>query len=305
MAVLLVMCEGDVDDSAASLSAAHHWLGAGPVVASRIGASAHSIAMSNLKVFDDGFERMLVISNRGTPKDRPGRIAQRLLEIETYRVLALQGLQVAKDITQRISDLEQTLAAITFKLEKKDGTDQALLDSLVSQASSVERLIATHSYRFSASRAYDGLVRQRIAELKERGVPGHQQFGEFLQRRIAPAMATVESTSTRLNALSERVSRTSSLLRTRVDIASETQNHLLLEKLSKGQTMQLHLQATVEGLSVAAISYYIVSLIQHMAHALQRIGLDVDPELVAGCSIPIVALTIWTLSKRVHAKFLG
>jgi len=303
MAMLLVMIGGDIDDTSSCVTSAQEWLGSGPAVVSVIGASAHSLVASNLKVSEDGFERMLVISKRDTPNDRPGRIAQRLLDIETYRLMALRGLAVAKEIAMPLTLLEQELATTTSKLVHNSDSDQVLLDSLVSQASSVERFIATHSYRFSASRAYDALVRQRIAELKERNVPGYQLLGEFLQRRVAPAMATVASTSTRLNALSERVSRTSALLRTRVDIAAEMQNQLLLEKLSKGQSLQLHLQATVEGLSVAAISYYIVSLILHLSHALHSVGLLADPELVAGISIPIVVVSVWRISKRVHNKF--
>ena len=48
-----------------------------------------------------------------------------------------------------------------------------------------------------------------------------------------------------MTSLSERINRASSLLRTRVDIATEEQNRMLLEKLTKGQELQLRLQSTV------------------------------------------------------------
>lgn len=301
-AVLLVMVEGNIEDVNGCIASAQRWLGRSPTVVSIIGSSGHSLYASDLQVQEDGFERMIVISGKGTPSDRPGRVAQRFLEIETYRLLALRGLAVAKEITPSLTSLECTLADITTKLERKAETDQALLDLLISQASSLERLIATHSYRFSASRAYDGLVRQRIVEIKEKTVPGYQPLGEFLKRRIAPAISTVVSTSSRLNALSERVSRTSALLRTRVDIASEAQNQQLLEKLTKGQELQLRLQATVEGLSVAAISYYVVSLVGHGAQALHAAGLPLNAEMVSGVSIPIVLLAVWRLSAGMQNK---
>ena len=46
-----------------------------------------------------------------------------------------------------------------------------------------------------------------------------------------------------------------------MDLATEMQNQQLSEKLTRGQDMQLRLQSTVEGLSIAAISYYVVSLL--------------------------------------------
>lgn len=82
--------------------------------------------------------------------------------------------------------------------------------------------------------------------MREQPLSGIQTVGEFMQRRLAPAMATVNATSLRLSALAERIARASDLLRTRVDIASENHNQELLEKLTKGQATQLRLQTTVE-----------------------------------------------------------
>lgn len=65
------------------------------------------------------------------------------------------------------------------------------------------------------------------------------------------------------------------LLRTRVDIAAEIHDQQLLEKLTRGQALQLQLHSTVEGLSIAAISYYVVSLILYLGKALKAMGLSV------------------------------
>ena len=143
---------------------------------------------------------------------------------------------------------------------------------------------------------------ERIAELRERPLPATQTVGEFMQRRLSPAMATVVATSQRLSALSERVARTSALLRTRVDIATEAQNQQLLEKLTRGQDLQLRLQSTVEGLSIAAISYYVVSLVLYGAKALEKMGLPMNPEMTAGLSIPLVLLGVWKTVQRIHAR---
>jgi uncharacterized membrane-anchored protein len=276
------------------------------VIGSRMGNTTeglpHSCVLTHFRLGEDGFERMLVVAPTGTHDARSGRISQRLLELETYRLMALRGLPVAKELAPVLSEAEAQLADITARLERKGDSDQALLDVLVSLAARIERATAEHGYRFSATRAYDTLVGQRIAELRERPVAGIQTVGEFMQRRLSPAMATVAATAQRLASLSERVSRTSALLRTRVDIATESQNQVLLEKLTKGQALQLRLQSTVEGLSIAAISYYVVSLVLYGAKALSKLGLPLNPEMTAGLSIPLVLWGVWRLTQRIHAK---
>jgi uncharacterized membrane-anchored protein len=98
------------------------------------------------------------------------------------------------------------------------------------------------------------------------------------------------------------VARTSALLRTRVDIATEVQNQQLLEKLTRGQELQLRLQSTVEGLSIAAISYYVVSLVLYGGKALKGAGVPINPEVAAGAVIPLVLWGVWTAIRRIHAK---
>ena len=301
-AIQIVMVEADLDAPAAVLSQARHWLGDHTVVASSMGNNAHSLAVTDFMLRPDGFERMLVIGRPGTSHTRAGRIAARLLELETYRLMALRGLPVVKRLGPQLAQSEQQLADITAQLENKSASDQALLDTLVSLAAGVERATAEHVYRFSATRAYNTLVGQRIAELREQPIPGTQTIGEFMQRRLLPAMATVESTHQRLASLSDRVTRTSALLRTRVDIATEEQNQQLLAKLTKGQELQLRLQSTVEGLSIAAISYYVVSLILYVGKAGKEAGLPIKPELLAGAMIPLVLWAVWRTTKKIHEK---
>jgi len=199
---------------------------------------------------------------------------------------------------------ENELASITARLERKTESDQELLDTLVSLAASVERATAEHIYRFSASQAYYTLVGQRLTELREKAIPGTQMIGEYLQHRLSPAMATVASTARRLASLSGRVARASDLLRTRVNIATEAQNHELLAKLNRGQEMQLHLQSTVEGLSIAAISYYVISLLLYGAKALKAAGLQINPEMAAGALVPVVLWAVWRTTQKIHAKLM-
>ncbi len=300
-AVQLVLVEADLSDEAHAIAQAHRWFGRRTLVASQMGAG-HSWVITDFQIGANGFERMLVMAPPDTSQTRAGRISMRLMELETYRLMALRGLPVAKSMGPVLSNLEAELAEITALLERKTTREQDLLDRLIALAARVERATAEHTFRFSATKAYDALVQQRIAELREKAIPGTQTLGEFMRRRLSPAMATVASTGQRLASLSERVARTSALLRTRVDIATEGQNQLLLEKLTKGQELQLRLQSTVEGLSIAAISYYVVSLLLYGAKALKSVGVPIDPEMAAGALIPVVLWGVWTTTRRIHAK---
>lgn len=301
-AVKVAMVPGDLHRSDELLVQARKWFGGNPVVASLIGREGHSLAVTDFMLRPSGFERMLVMMSADASETRAGRVSQRLLEIETYRLMALRGLPLTKRLIPELADAERQLAEITAQLENKAASDQELLDTLTSLAARIERATVEHGYRFAATQAYNKLVMQRITELREKAIPGTQTIGEFMQRRLSPAIATVEATAQRLSYLSARVSRTSALLRTRVDILAETQNQQLLEKLTHGQELQLRLQSTVEGLSIAAISYYVISLLLYVVKAGQAAGLPIHPELVTGMLIPIVLWAVWRTTRRIHDK---
>jgi uncharacterized membrane-anchored protein len=301
-AINLAMLHGDLNEPQKTLALARTWLGEHAVVASQMGNNGHSLVVTDFMLRENGFERMLVVAPADTTETRAGRVSQRLLEIETYRLMALRGLPVAKQLGPLLSESERQLANITAQMENKSATDEELLGTLVALAAGVERATSEHAYRFSATRAYDTLVAQRIAELRERPIPGTQTVGEFMQRRLSPAIATVAATSQRLASLSERISRASALLRTRVDIATEAQNQQLLEKLTRGQALQLRLQATVEGLSIAAISYYVVSLLYYGIKAVKAGGVPINAEIATGAAIPLVLGAVWYTTRRIHKK---
>ena len=282
------------------------WLGNGTLIGSKMGRTSdnqsHSQLMTNLKIGADGFERILVLTAPETSENRAGRIAQRLLELETYRIMSLLSLPVAKQLSVKLRETEVKLVEITTRLEKQDDSDEVLMNELATLATQVESITAEHSYRFSAALAYDAIVRERISEMREKPLSGMQTVGEFMQRRLAPAIATVKATSERLSALAERVARASALLRTRVEIAAEAHNRQLLEKLTRGQELQLRLQATVEGLSIAAITYYVVSLALFIGKAVKAYGVNVNPELLAGFCTPVVLFVCWRTIQRIHLR---
>ena len=307
-AIQLGMLNEGMDDPD-SIFKAKQWLGHGTVIGGTLGRTTgdqpHSHLITNLRIGDDGFVRMLVLTSSGTSENRAGRVAQRLLELETYRIMALLSLPVAKQLSSKLVEAEAQLVDITARIEANSDSDEVLLNHLASLAAQVESATAEHSYRFSAARAYDAIVRERISEMREKPLSGIQTLGEYLQRRLAPAVATVNATSERLEALAERVARASALLRTRVEIAAEAHNQELLEKLTRGQALQLQLQTTVEGLSVAAITYYVVSLLYYLTKAAKAYGINLNPEMVAGFSAPLVLVFSWLLIRKIHRNFRG
>jgi uncharacterized membrane-anchored protein len=299
--VLVLSADANIDVSDALELAGPPWFGHDALFASMLGNRQHSLAVTDFKINSDGVERFLVLTQSQTSASRVGRVVQRLLEMEIYRMVALRGLPVAKFLSSELGEAERALAAITHDIEGRAVEDHLLLEQLAKLAAAVERANAQHNFRFSATRAYNEIFLQRMVELRESPVQGIQTLGEFMQRRLSPAIATVAASAQRLESLSQRISRAGDLLRTRVDIATEQQNHQLLEKLTKGQALQLRLQQTVEGLSIAAISYYVVSLVYYLAKSFKDLGwLPVSPETVTGLAITPIVLGVWFAMRRVH-----
>lgn len=299
-AIELLMLESIEPEPQQVLERAREWFGDSTVVASQLGRG-HSLAVTDFRLLPSGFERMVVIAPPDTSGTRAGRISQRLLEIETYRLMALRGLPVAKALSPMLRAAEAELAGITAALESGGSSDAELLETLIALAARVERATAEHGFRFAATQAYDTLVRERIEELRELPISGTQTIGEFMRRRLSPAIATVNSTGQRLSSLSQRIERAGALLRTRVDIATEGQNQELLAKLTRGQELQLRLQSTVEGLSIAAIAYYVVSLLLYVAKAAVSAGAPLNPEMTAGALVPVVLWGVWRTVRGIHA----
>jgi len=262
--------------------------------------SGSEIADGAARVFTDfrlhdGCTRF-VLADRALTERQAGRVLQRLFEIEAYRIMALLALPIARRQSPRIVQIEAALATLTDRIasapEGSAQQDEQLLHELTRLAAEVESGLAASQFRFGACRAYFELVTRRIEELRESRLPGVQTLEEFMARRFTPAVATCNTVSQRLHDLSERVSQASNLLSTRVDITRERQNQALLASMDKRARLQLRLQQTVEGLSVAAICYYVAGLVGYGAKALKAAGVPLNPDLIVGLTIPVVALAV-------------
>lgn len=248
----------------------------------------------------DGMTRMLVL-DRGLTPARTGALSQRLIDIETYRTLAMLGLPLALNLSGRARRIEDRLAQTTREMKVAETRDsQTLLADLTELAAELEADAASSLYRFGASRAYDGIVVERLEALEEEAVPGYDTWGGFLQRRVAPAMRTCRSVEERQANLSRKLTRATTLLRTWVDVEVEKQNRDLLASMNNRARLQLRLQQTVEGLSVAAVSYYVVGLIGYVAKGASIFGHAFAPEIITAASVPVAILLVWWGVRRVR-----
>ena len=271
------------------------------LVASTV-AEGHGEVYTDFQLHPDGYSRMVLLTGSLTPR-RQGRLVQQLMEIETYRMAALLGVPAAREASQVLADAERELAALAHAIRHAERADEAgLLDRLTRLAGEVEgQYAATHS-RFSATRAYFELVDRRIRDIAESRMPGMQTIAEFMERRLSPARSTCDWAARRQNALSERVSRMSNLLRTRVDFEQQQSSQQLLTAMNQRQDLQLKLQSTVEGLSVAAITYYFTGLVSYLSKGAEKFGWPFSSDVTAACALPFVGLIVWLSMRRLHNK---
>lgn len=266
-------------------------------------AGGSAVLITDLKADGAGFTRFL-IEDCGLAPIQAGALAQRVLEIETYRILALLGLPEAQRAAPTVRTIEEQLAEVTAEMRKTTNlnANRALLDRLTALAGEAEAIVAETSYRFSATSAYEQLVESRLRAIDETSIGGQSTLAGFLRRRMMPAMRTCRSTVHRLSDLSDKLGRAASLLRARVDVELESQNRNLLETMNRRARIQLRLQQTVEGLSVAAVSYYIVGLIAYLAKGASDAGMPVNSGIVAAAAVPVVIVVIALMVRRFRRR---
>lgn len=262
-----------------------------------------AIAATDFRIGSDGFVHMLVV-DRGMPPLRAGTLVQQLLELETYRSLCLLGLPAAQALQPVVRAIENSLAAITAEMTRSEGlaANRALLDRLMAVAGELEAGASQTQFRFGATRAYFEIVAARLAALQERPLEELQTMAAFMNRRLVPAVRTCSAIEEREAVLSDKLARAANLLRTRVDIELEQQNSELLKAMNERARLQLRLQQTVEGLSIAAISYYVVSLLDYALEPLPLDALGVPHKLLKAllvvATVTFIAWVVLSLRRR-------
>lgn len=260
-----------------------------------------AVVGGDFRIDENGHGRFVVLAAPEIGRRRLGRIVQRLLEIETYKSMALLTLPVARQVAGSVARLDRELAEVVASMAGETGQETEALDRLLKIAAEIEHLVSTSAFRFGAAGAYEAIVNQRIAVLREQRIGGRQLFAEFMTRRFDPAMRTCRSAEERLSDLSARAERAADLLRTRVDVANQAQNVKVLKAMDRRAAMQLRLQETVEGLSVVAISYYALSLAGHVLAPVAEAAHVSEPVLLALLTVPVIGV-VWYLVRRIRKR---
>jgi uncharacterized membrane-anchored protein len=278
------------------------------LVGSRLSGDT-AVAWTDFQIHEDGFGRILV-KDRGLEKRKAGRLVQRLLEIETYRMMALLALPLVNVLRPRMRRIEGGLADIAGRMtsiEELEDT-RAMLADLSQLSAEIEEITARASYRIDASCAYYALVRRRTERLREERIEGLQTIDEFMERRLAPAMQTCETFDQNRESLSCRLTRASDLLRTRVDVALEGQNRDLLESMDRRARLQQRLQRILQVISIVALTYYLSLLFATVLKALEATGISINIDLMTGAAIPFMIGLVWLglwWARRVIAREHG
>lgn len=242
------------------------------------------------------FNRFVIETGELDPT-RSSRLLQNILELESYRLLALLTFPLARRLTPELRQTDQQLMHLVEDLAST-GEDAAkpLLEELLALATSIENMRARSNYRFNATRAYASLVRKRLRMLRECRPQSQVSLSGFLERRFSPAIETCNAVEGQLQGLSRRIARAGDLLRTRIDLDIQHQNQKLLASMDRRASLQLHLQQTVEGLSIFAISYYVMGLV---SYALKPWS---PGKWLTAALVPVVVAAVWLMVRGIRKQ---
>ncbi|MGB8712136.1 MAG: DUF3422 domain-containing protein [Onishia taeanensis] len=254
---------------------------------------------SDFRLTEDGVNHLLIV-NRHLNDYRLGRMTRRLLEIETYRMMASLALPLAKERSGELRCFEQELAALSDRNAAAEDTDsRPLLRDITALSARLVHSSAGARVRFSATDAYAKIVFSRIEELRETRTGDGQRLGLFILRRFQPTVRYCSAIDRRQASLEQSVAHLSDLLRTRAQVEIEEQNAVMLKSLNERTSSQLKIQKAVEGLSIIVISYYIISLLKLSLEGLDAVGLGMEPRQAAAIVAPLGILIIGGLAWRI------
>lgn len=261
-------------------------------------------ALTDFAVDGAGYTRMALRLPDAPPLEA-GRLTQRLIEVETYRSMALLGLPLARSVSPDLSSMEDELSEITHALSALGEThdNHALLKRLSDLLAANDALATRTAFRFSASRAYQALVQNRLELLQERKEGQYPTISNFLSARLDPAIETCNAVETRQNRLSSDVARTTNLMRTGITLDMERQNGALLDDMVRRTRLQMRFNRMLQGISVAGLAYYLVGLFAFVAKGLKEaeiIPAALSAEMVDAISVPFAILIAWAFMARVR-----
>ena len=228
-------------------------------------------------------------------------IARRLLEVETYRTMALLGLPLARSASPPLREIEIELTRLMDGLsEARTSTDfQHTLATLQELSVRSGRLSERLDYRFAAGKAYGDILRVRLGGLRETSTTRGSTLTHYLGNRVDPGLATCAAMEKRLATLSAKIERAIGLLNVRIGVDSQLQNAAFLDSIARTARSQFLLQRTVEGLSTIAISYYLLGIVSYVfAGPLEE--LHWSKTMALSLCAPLIVLAVWLMARQVR-----
>lgn len=254
---------------------------------------------------DNGFTRAVIFNITLAPI-RMGRVVQRVVEMETYRFIAMMGLAIVKEHSPTVSKLDKSFNKLTNDISTTINTPDADMRILLKHYSTIsatlEQTSSDTSYRLAATKAYRDVFLARLHALRPTYLDGHQGLIGFTDRRMMPAMQTCEAFSARLERLSKRSVRVGQLIQTETESKIQEQNRDLLVSMDRRARTQLRLQQTVEGFSIVALTYYGVGLVHYLAKGLPLAEWGVTSGMINALSVPIIGITVFTLIRETSKR---
>eukprot|EP00996_Jenningsia_fusiforme_P006560 NODE_802_length_1895_cov_40.555255_g740_i0.p1 GENE.NODE_802_length_1895_cov_40.555255_g740_i0~~NODE_802_length_1895_cov_40.555255_g740_i0.p1 ORF type:complete len:456 (-),score=67.21 NODE_802_length_1895_cov_40.555255_g740_i0:421-1788(-) len=273
-------------------------------------AGGRSRLYTDLRHDEDGFLRVLLVNGGrkgGMNGFKTGQTLQYILDVETYRMMAMLTIPQAKNVDHQLERVRRDVTEVmrTIDIEKGVQSDAArsMLDRLCHLSTLTETMRVDTAFRFKAAEQYHVLVLERLNSLNLTSVNGLQSIDTFLRRRFDPQMRACRSVEDALNAQTEQNARSVGLLQAFVSVDMEEQSHQSLRTMNATAERQLKLQNAVEGLSVIALSYYLCGLIGMVCNAAAAAGvMPVPPAVAVGCAVPVciasLRLAVLRLRKR-------
>ncbi|MCW6507315.1 DUF3422 domain-containing protein [Lichenifustis flavocetrariae] len=230
-----------------------------------------------------------------------GAIVRRVLEIETYRVMSLIGITLARHVSPQLSRLEARLTEAMQAIGSSASAAEShvLLETMHDLQVAAAHTVELTRYRFGACQAYGDILGQRLKNLDERPNGEHRTLARYLNHRVDPALATFKAIQQRQTALFDQMARSTALLGTRISLDIQTQNRHILETISNTAQSQFRLQRTVEGLSTIAISYYILGIVGYAFHVFDH-SYEYEKTIAIALLAPLIVALVWLRMRRIH-----
>ena len=253
---------------------------------------------SDWRSHGDGFNRVVIRHQkddaRAFVRTSAGKAAQRMVELDKYRMLALMAMPFAQGIARRVDALNDELKDVAEKVDVIESMDEDdkrnLLTRLTRLAVAGQRLSAIAHDRFNASNAYASIVEDRLEYMRAGRITGVPSMNTFLDAAMKPALRTFNATQRRLDKVAMSSQLTAEIIRTRLTLEQHAQSNENLRELKKTSSTQLMMQHNVEGLSAVAITYYSLGVLGYLLKAASATPYapPVPTELALGGAIPII-----------------